>query len=97
MERSIKPKELKELKDVIIVDVRREADFAAGPQMIEGALRKQPETVEEWAGELPKDRAVVIYCARGGSVSKGVLDALLRKGIHALLMEGGLEAWEKES
>jgi len=96
MERSIKPKELKELKDVIIVDVRREADFAAGPRMIEGALRKQPETVEEWAGELSKDRDVVIYCARGGSVSIGVLDALLRKGIRARLIEGGLEAWEKE-
>ena len=34
MERSIKPKELKELKNAIIVDIRREADFVAGPQMI---------------------------------------------------------------
>ena len=97
MDRSIKPKELKELKDVIIVDVRREADFAAGPQMIEGALRKQPEAVQEWAGELPKDKDVVIYCARGGSVSNSVLDDLLNKGIRARLIEGGIEAWGKES
>jgi len=97
MERSIKPNELKQLKDVIIVDVRREADFAAGPQMLEGAIRKQPEAVEEWAGELPKDRDVVIYCARGGSVSNTVLDNLLRKGIRARLIEGGIEAWKKES
>jgi rhodanese-related sulfurtransferase len=97
MERSIKPKELKQLKDVIIVDVRREADFAAGPHMIEGALRKQPEAVEEWAGELPKNRDVVIYCARGGSVSNTVLDNLLSKGIRARLIEGGIEAWKKES
>jgi rhodanese-related sulfurtransferase len=97
MERSIKPKELTQLKDVIIVDVRREADFAAGPQMIEGALRKPPEAVEEWAGELPKDRDVVIYCARGGSVSNSVLDDLLSKGIRARFIEGGIEAWEKES
>ena len=97
MERSIKPEELKQLKDVIIVDVRREADFAAGPKMIEGALRKQPEAVEEWAGDLPKDRDIVIYCARGGSVSNGVLDDLLRKGIRAKFIEGGIEAWNKES
>ena len=97
MERSIKPKELKELKDAIIVDVRREADFATGPQMIEGALRKQPETVKEWAGALPKDRDVVIYCARGGSVSNSVLDELLNKGIRARFIEGGIEALKKES
>jgi rhodanese-related sulfurtransferase len=97
MERSIKPNELKQLKDVIIVDVRREADFAAGPQMIEGAIRKRPEAVEEWAGELPKNRDVVIYCARGGSVSNTVLDNLLSKGIRARLIEGGIEAWKKES
>jgi rhodanese-related sulfurtransferase len=97
MERSIKPKELKELKDVIIVDVRREADFTTGPQRIEGALRKQPDAVLDWAGELPIDRDVIIYCARGGSVSNSVLDDLLSKGIRARLIEGGLEAWEKES
>ncbi len=97
MERSIKPKELKELKDVIIVDVRREVDLTTGPQRIEGALRKQPDAVLDWAGELPIDRDVVIYCARGGSVSNSVLDELLSKGIRARLIEGGLEAWENES
>lgn len=97
MERSIKPKELKQLKDVIIVDVRREADFTTGPIMIEGAMRKQPEAVQEWAGELPKDKDVVIYCTRGGSVSNKVLDDLLGKGIRARFIEGGIEAWKKES
>ena len=97
MERSIKPKELKELKYAIIVDVRREVDFTTGPQMIEGALRKQPEAVKEWAGELPKDKDVVIYCARGGSVSNSVLDELLNKGISARFIEGGIEALKKES
>jgi rhodanese-related sulfurtransferase len=97
MERSIKPKELKELKEAIIVDVRREADFTAGPQMIEGALRKQPESVKDWAGELPKDKDVVIYCAKGGSVSNSVLDELLNRGIRARFVEGGMEALKDES
>lgn len=97
MERTIRPAELKQLKDVVIIDVRREADFTAGPDKIEGALRKLPDAVEAWAGELPKERDVVIYCARGGSVSNAVLDALLRKGISARYVEGGIEAWKKEA
>ncbi len=97
MERTIKPIELKQLKDVVIVDVRREADFIVGPPMIEGALRKQPEAVNGWADELPKDREVVVYCARGGSVSNAVLDTLLEKGIKARYVEGGIEAWKKEA
>ena len=36
-----------------------------------------PEKVDEWGPELPRDKDVVIYCARGGSVSNKVLDRLL--------------------
>lgn len=97
MERTIKPDELKKLKDVIVIDVRREADFSAGPDRITGALRKLPEAAETWADELPKEQNVVIYCARGGSVSNTVLDVLLHKGISARYLEGGIEAWQKES
>lgn len=93
MERTIKPGELKKLKDVIVIDVRREADFSAGPDRITGALRKHPELADSWADELPKDREVVIYCARGGSVSNSVLDTLLSKGVRARYLEGGIEAW----
>ncbi len=47
--------------------------------------------------ELPKDKDVVIYCTRGGSVSNKVLDDLLGKGIRARFIEGGIESWKKES
>jgi rhodanese-related sulfurtransferase len=97
MNRTITPAALKQLNEVILLDVRREADFASGPAMIEGALRRLPETVETWADELPKDRDVVIYCARGGSVSNSVLDVLLNKNISARFIEGGIEAWNKEA
>lgn len=96
MSRTVRPAELKQMRDIMLVDVRREADFTAGPPMIDGALRKLPETVEAWADELPRERNVVIYCARGGSVSNAVLDVLLRKGIRARYLEGGIEAWQKE-
>ncbi len=97
MERTIKPKELKDLKDFVILDVRRESDFISGPPMVDGALRKQPEAVNGWADELPRDRDVVVYCARGGSVSNAVLDTLLERGIKARYVEGGIEALKKEA
>lgn len=97
MSRSITPAELKQLNGVILVDVRREDDFLSGPPMIDGALRRLPEAVESWADELPKDRDVVIYCARGGSVSNNVLDVLLGKNISARFIEGGIEAWNKQA
>ncbi|HMK44140.1 MAG TPA: rhodanese-like domain-containing protein [Dissulfurispiraceae bacterium] len=96
MERTIKPKDVKHLKDAVIIDVRRESDFLAGPGKIKDALRRQPETVDKWADALPKDRDIVIYCTRGGSVSNSVRDSLAEKGIHARYIEGGIEAWTKE-
>lgn len=95
MERTIRPAELKQLSNVVLVDVRREADFTSGPAMMNGALRKLPEAAEAWADTLPKEGDVVIYCARGGSVSNSVLDVLLEKGISARYLEGGIEAWNK--
>lgn len=82
-------------KGALILDIRRSDDFAAEPAMIPGALRREPDRVEVWSQELPKDRDIVIYCARGGSVSNRVLDDLLERGIQARYLEGGIEAWKK--
>ncbi|MCK7504941.1 MAG: rhodanese-like domain-containing protein [Desulfobacterales bacterium] len=73
----------------------RQDDFAADPEMIPGAVRRDPEQVKAWAVELPKGSEIVIYCARGGSVSNRVLDDLLAQGIQARYLEGGIEAWKK--
>ncbi|MBU4407092.1 MAG: HDIG domain-containing protein, partial [Proteobacteria bacterium] len=54
---------------VTLLDVRRKADHQAAPDMIPGAVWRDPEQVAQWAGELPADTAIVIYCLRGGSVS----------------------------
>lgn len=43
---------------------------------------------------MPKDQEVVIYCARGGSVSNKVLDKLLDNDVQARYIEGGIEAWK---
>ena len=77
-----------------ILDVRRKADYDADPQQIPGATWQDPERMQDWSKQLPRDREVVIYCARGGSVSNSVLDHLHAGGINARFVEGGIAAWK---
>ena len=85
---------LLENKSATVCDVRREADYQADPRTIAGAEWHNPETVDAWAEQLPRNKPVAIYCARGGSVSKSVHAALTAKGFNVQYMEGGLAAWD---
>lgn len=95
MERTIKPDTLKnELAGKLILDVRRVADREAAPEHLPGAHWKNPEQLAEWAESLSKEQDIVLYCARGGSVSNSVVDALQAKGLKARFIEGGIEGWK---
>ena len=95
MERTIKSESLKPaLAGKHIIDVRRKADLDASSEALPGATWYDPEKLAEWAGTLPKDKEVVLYCVRGGSVSNGVVDALQAKGLNARFIEGGIEGWK---
>lgn len=99
MNRTIAATELKQKlgngEKLVIVDVRRKADLDADPQKIPGAQWQDPERMQEWSKQLPRDREVVIYCARGGSVSNSVLDHLHQNKINARFVEGGIAAWKE--
>lgn len=75
-----------------VIDVRRKEDYQNDPSMIPGAEWKDPEKVAEWANELSGQTAV-IYCVRGGSVSRSTLEKLHEQNIDARYIEGGIEAW----
>src|SRR6187551_393959 len=77
----------------VLFDVRDNADFAARPRLIPGALRGDPDRVSEWGRTLPRTRAVVAYCKHGGKTSSFVADALSTMGYPAFILEGGIEAW----
>ena len=97
MSRTITPNDLKPLvekKAVTVLDVRRANDYDADKVKLPGAEWKNPEQLADWSAKLPKEKDVVIYCARGGSVSNSVLDALLAKGLKTRFIEGGIEAWK---
>ena len=97
MGETITPQELAAMlqsKSATVCDVRREADYQADQRTIAGAEWHNPEHVDQWAAQLPKDKPVAIYCVRGGSVSKSVHEALTAKGFDVQYMEGGLAAWD---
>ena len=95
MERTIKPETLKsQLADKHLVDVRRAADREASAEQLPGATWHDPEKLAEWAKSLPRDKHIVLYCVRGGSVSNGVVDALHAEGLNACFIEGGIEGWK---
>ena len=80
-------------EQLVILDVRRPQDRAQDPQGIPHSIWYHPDEVHEWSKQLSKDKAIVMYCARGGSVSNGLVDILQTKGFNARFIEGGLAAW----
>jgi len=77
----------------IIVDVRRDADFAGAERLVADAFHRSPDAVEQWRTELPSGRQVVTYCSHGRDVSQGVAAALRLMGVEANFLEGGLGNW----
>jgi rhodanese-related sulfurtransferase len=99
MKTSISPQELKHSlekgpAEVLVIDVRRRSDFEAQKRLIPGAEWKDPEKVEAWGKDLPKDKPVIVYCVRGGSVSQSVSARLADEQVQVRYLEGGLAAWD---
>ena len=84
---------LKTPRRPVIVDVRKRPAFEAAPAMLPGAVWRDPHAVEQWAARLPPGCSLVVYCVRGHEVSRGVRDALRRRGVTASIIEGGIEGW----
>src|SRR5436190_16464258 len=77
----------------VVIDVRRNASFAADNRMIIGAIRRDPDAVQSWRQELPAGHAVVVYCVHGHEVSQGAASALRSAGIDARYLEHGIAGW----
>ena len=75
----------------LVIDVRRNARFLESPYFIKGALRRDPERLEEWKRALP-NADIVVYCVHGHEVSQNAAKAL-----GARYLEGGIEHWREES
>src|SRR6266851_7859503 len=77
----------------LLIDVRRSAAFAADNRMIVGAIRRNPDEIQNWRPELPSGRAVVVYCVHGHEVSQDTASALRGAGVEARYLEHGIAGW----
>jgi rhodanese-related sulfurtransferase len=77
--------------DVVLVDVREPAEFAAGH--IAGALHVPVGQLAARLDEIPGDRTPVFICRSGGR-SMNACGIALRAGRDAVVnLEGGMLAW----
>ena len=76
-----------------LVDVRRNEAAAKDPQRLPNAIKRDPDAIDAWAGELEPWRSVVVYCVHGREVSQNAAATLAARGFDARYLEGGLEAW----
>jgi rhodanese-related sulfurtransferase len=65
------------------VSISRQQDI------MDGAIWRDPERVDDWVGELSKSEPVVVFCAYGFHVGCKTAIALREKGFDAVYMKGG--------
>jgi len=80
----------------LVIDVRKGPTFLVAPDLIRGALRRDPLRVADWGKTLPGEADVVVYCVHGHEVSQGAAKALTEQGFSASYLEGGIEGWRAE-
>ena len=83
-----------EIGDALLLDVRRAGVFEQADTMIQGAQWRNPVAVGSWAGDLPTDREVVVYCVHGHEVSRATAMRLRAAGLNAHHLRGGFDGWK---
>jgi superoxide dismutase, Fe-Mn family len=81
-------------KRIQVVDTRPRAAVARSHEVMQGATWRDPERVQEWAGELSKSDPVVVYCNYGFHVGCKTAIKLRSLGFDAKFMQGGHSAWK---
>lgn len=80
-------------EDILLLDIRTPAEVAQGA--IPGALHIPMHLLPVRAGEVPKDKDVVLYC-RSGARSYHACQFLGQQGYaNTLNLRGGIIAWAR--
>ncbi len=97
---SVSPSDLQPLLGTaaapVLLDVRRDAAFAASPQMLAGAQRCAPQDIASWAASHAalREQTIVVYCVYGHNVSAEACSQLRASGFKAFALAGGIEGGE---
>jgi len=81
-------------KPVQIIDARPRHSMSRQQEIMDGATWRDPDLVQEWAGELSKSEPVVVFCVYGFHVGCKTAIVLREAGFDAKYLKGGHSAWK---
>ena len=79
---------------VQIIDARPRHYTTKSQDIMDGAVWRDPERLDEWIGELSKTEPVVTYCVYGFHIGCETAITLRKAGFDARYMAGGHYAWK---
>jgi superoxide dismutase, Fe-Mn family len=79
---------------VQIIDARPRSYISRQGDIMDGAVWRDPERINQWIGELSKSDPVVVFCAYGFHVGCKTAIVLREAGFDAKYMKGGHSAWK---
>ncbi|MDP1839534.1 MAG: Fe-Mn family superoxide dismutase [Reyranella sp.] len=79
---------------VQIIDARPRHYTTKAQDIMEGAVWRDPERVDEWIGELSKTEPVVTFCVYGFHIGCETAITLRKAGFDARYIAGGHYAWK---
>ena len=95
---AVTPEEVKAMIDsgegVQIIDARPRHYTTKSSEIMAGAMWRDPERLDDWIGELSKEKPVVTYCVYGFHIGCQTAIALREKGFDARYMAGGHYGWK---
>jgi Fe-Mn family superoxide dismutase len=79
---------------VQIIDTRPKHYTTKAQDIMEGAVWRDPERLDEWIGTLSKTEPVVTFCVYGFHIGCQTASTLRKAGFDARYMKGGHSAWK---
>jgi len=79
---------------VQIIDTRPKHYSSKSHDIMEGAIWRDPERVDDWMGDLSKTEPVVTFCVYGFHIGCETAATLRKAGFDARYMSGGHFAWK---
>jgi superoxide dismutase, Fe-Mn family len=77
----------------VLLDLCLPRDLPRRTDMLPSARMHAPAALPSWVEELPRERAIAVYCVCGFQVSGTAVAELRRRGYNARALVGGITAW----
>jgi Fe-Mn family superoxide dismutase len=79
---------------VQIIDTRPKHYTTRAQDIMEGAVWRDPERLDDWIGTLSKTEPVVTFCVYGFHIGCQTASTLRKAGFDARYMAGGHSGWK---